>query len=112
MTTPKPNQAVRGSSSGVAIMAVFDLLGRKWNMRILWELRSEPLSFRALQERCDGMSPSVLNTRIKQLSEAQLVVTTTQGYQLTSLGLTLMETLDPLRAWAKEWEAQLSHSQE
>ncbi|KZN61726.1 winged helix-turn-helix transcriptional regulator [Pseudoalteromonas luteoviolacea] len=107
MTTPLPNKSVRGSSSGVAIMAVFDLLGRKWNMRILWELRSNSLSFRALQARCDGMSPSVLNSRLKQLSEAQLIISSTQGYQLTELGVSLMTTLDPLRNWATQWETEL-----
>ena len=104
-TTPLPKRAVRGSTSGVAIMAVFDLLGRKWNMRILWELSQQPLSFRALQERCDGMSPSVLNDRVKQLSDAKLLASTASGYQLTELGLSLMQTLDPLRAWAADWES-------
>jgi len=108
MTTPLPNKVVRGSSSGVAIMAVFDLLGRKWNMRILWELSANALSFRGLQARCDGMSPSVLNTRIKQLTEAKLIFTTPDGYKLTQLGLSLMHTLDPLRNWAAEWEDTLN----
>ncbi|OCQ23196.1 HxlR family transcriptional regulator [Pseudoalteromonas luteoviolacea] len=107
MTTPLPNKSVRGSSSGVAIMAVFDLLGRKWNMRILWELRCSSLSFRALQARCDKMSPSVLNSRLKQLTEAQLIISSAEGYQLTELGVSLMTTLDPLRTWATQWESEL-----
>jgi DNA-binding HxlR family transcriptional regulator len=107
MNTPLPKKTVRGSQSGVPIMAVFDLLGRKWNMRILWELRTNALSFRGLQDSCDAMSPSVLNTRIKQLTQAKLIVTTSEGYQLTNLGLSLMETLDPLRQWAKNWEDEL-----
>ncbi|TQF70672.1 winged helix-turn-helix transcriptional regulator [Pseudoalteromonas luteoviolacea] len=108
MTTPLPNKSVRGSSSGVAIMAVFDLLGRKWNMRILWELHKTSLSFRALQQSCDGMSPSVLNTRIKQLTDAKLVISSPEGYKLTALGISLMETLDPLRDWSTQWKEQLS----
>ncbi|MBC3765206.1 winged helix-turn-helix transcriptional regulator [Neptunicella marina] len=107
MNTPLPNKSVRGSDSGIAIMAVFDLLGRKWNMRILWQLRQGALSFRGLQQSCDGMSPSVLNSRIKQLNEAKLLQTTEQGYQLTALGMTLMDKLDPLRGWASEWEEVL-----
>ena len=108
MTTPLPNTKVRGSTSGVAIMAVFDLLGQKWNMRILWELRQEALSFRAIQERCDAMSPSVLNSRIKKLATAKLIISTDSGYQLTELGSSLMLTLDPLRDWAAEWEQSFS----
>ncbi len=109
MTTPLPKNTVRGSNSGIAIMAVFDLLGRKWNMRIMWELNSNILSFRGLQQQCGGMSPSVLNTRIKQLTEAELVFKTSEGYKLTGLGLSLMNTLDPLRAWAAKWEKEISN---
>lgn len=108
MTTPLPNKKVRGSTSGVAIMAVFDLLGQKWNMRILWELRQQALSFRALQQKCDGMSPSVLNARTKRLTSAKLIVSSDNGYQLTELGNSLMLTLDPLRDWASEWEQNFS----
>lgn len=107
MTTPLPKKPVRGSDSGVAIMALFDLLGHKWNMRILWQLREQALSFRAIQQTCDGMSPSVLNNRIKQLTEAQLVVSAERGYQLTALGASLMNTLDPLRHWSAEWSQVL-----
>jgi len=104
MITPLPNNPVKGSTSGIAIMALFDLLGRKWNMRIMWELRDTSLSFRGLQEKCGGMSPSVLNTRIKQLTTAKLVSSQSSGYELTILGSSLMQTLDPLRDWAIQWE--------
>src|SRR5207237_3071394 len=60
MAVPKPGRPVRGSRTGRPIMALLDLLGRRWALRILWEARHGPLSFRALRERCDGMSPSVL----------------------------------------------------
>lgn len=106
MITPLPNNLVKGSTSGIAIMALFDLLGRKWNMRIMWELRNKSLSFRALQEQCGGMSPSVLNTRIKQLTTAKLVASEPSGYELTTLGVSLMQTLDPLRDWSRKWEKE------
>lgn len=112
MKTPLPFEPVRGSQSSVAIMAVFDLLGRKWNMRILWELSKGPLNFRALQERCDAMSPSVLNSRIKQLAEARLLQSTPEGYMLTALGESLMTTLDPLRAWSADWAEQITQGSE
>ncbi|QSX36976.1 helix-turn-helix transcriptional regulator [Shewanella sedimentimangrovi] len=108
MNTPLPKKTVRGSNSGVAIMAVFDLLGRKWNMRLLWELRSGACSFRSLQERCDGMSPSVMNSRVKQLTEAMLIEKSDNGYVLTALGADLMDTLDPLRQWAADWESKVN----
>jgi DNA-binding HxlR family transcriptional regulator len=58
--TPLPRSPVRGSRTGRPIMAAFDLLGRRWALRILWELRDGPVGFGALQQRCDGLSPTVL----------------------------------------------------
>jgi DNA-binding HxlR family transcriptional regulator len=40
---PRPGTKVRGSSGGRPIMALLDLLGRRWALRILWELRGGPL---------------------------------------------------------------------
>ena len=108
MKSPLPKKKVRGSNSGIAIMALFDLLGRKWNMKIMWELRTTSLSFRSIQKQCDDMSPSVLNSRIKQLTEAKLLLSTKDGYQLTATGSSLMETLDPLRIWAKDWQEKFT----
>lgn len=102
MASPRPGAPVRGSRTGRPIMAALDLLGRRWTLRILWELRGGPLSFRALQDAC-GVSPSVLNTRIGELREAGIVALVESGYTLTPEGLSLMESLQPLLAWADRW---------
>lgn len=102
MAPPRPGAPVRGSRTGRPIMAALDLLGRRWTLRILWELRGGPLSFRALQDAC-GVSPSVLNTRIGELREAGIVALAESGYTLTPEGLSLMESLQPLSAWADRW---------
>lgn len=107
MTTPLPGRPSRGSNSGQPIMALFDLLGRRWTMRLLWELRLGPKSFRALQEACGGVSPSVMNTRLKDLRTSLLVENQPRGYELTSLGVHLMQTLDPLRDWSEDWSTAL-----
>ena len=87
-------------------MAAFDLFGRRWALRIMWELREEPLGARALLARCDGLSPSVMYQRLGQLSEAGLVARRGRDYTLTTLGRSLGVALDPLDAWATTW-AQL-----
>ena len=51
-------------------MAALDLLGRRWALRLLWELRGGPVGARALRERCDGMSSSVLYERLTELRTA------------------------------------------
>ncbi|TDQ60223.1 HxlR family transcriptional regulator [Maritalea mobilis] len=107
MSSILPNKPVRGSGSGVPIMALFDILGRKWNMRMLWSLRQGALSFRSLQAECGGVSPSVMNARLKQLQAAQLVLLGEGGYELTAMGRDLMDRLDPLREWSAQWSAIL-----
>ena len=39
---PRPGVPVRGSATGRPLMAAMDLLGRRWALRILWELRDGP----------------------------------------------------------------------
>jgi DNA-binding HxlR family transcriptional regulator len=100
---PKPGHPVRGSRSGRPIMALLDLLGRRWTLRILWELRKGPLTFATLQERCDAMSPSVLNQRIAELRETRIVAHQSGGYRLTVEGSSLLAALAPLDDWARRW---------
>ena len=84
-------------------MALLDLLGRRWTLRILWELRRGPLTFAELQERCDAMSPSVLNQRLGELRETRIAEHERGGYRLTTEGKRLLAALAPLDAWAKRW---------
>ena len=71
--TPRPGRPVRGSRSGRPIMALLDLLSRRWTLRVIWELREGRLTFRALQEACGGVSPTVLNERVRELRESGLL---------------------------------------
>ncbi len=85
-------------------MALLDLLGRRWALRIGWELHGgEELSFRELQERCDGASSSVINDRLRELRQAEIVELGPNGYRLSARGESLLELLLPLDRWAKRW---------
>ncbi len=85
-------------------MALFDLVGRRWVLRVLWELdRAEtPLTFRALRAVCGEVSSSVLTRRLHELTAAGLVEHA-DGYVLTTLGRELVEALQPVTAWAENW---------
>ena len=68
-------------------MALLDLLGRRWTLRIIWELRDGPLTSRALRTACDEASPTVLQARLSELREAGLVeLVAGDGYRLTRAG--------------------------
>jgi DNA-binding HxlR family transcriptional regulator len=85
-------------------MAALDLLGRRWALRVLWELRGGPLGFRELQARCDGMSSSVLRTRLVELVEEGLLAQDGTDYRMTPIGAELAEAIAPLSAWAERWQ--------
>ena len=106
---PRPGSPVRGSATGRPLMAALDLLGRRWALRILWELRDGPLGARALQARCDQMSSSVLYERLRELTGAGLLRRDdNEDYTLTKLGAGLGAALEPLDAWARSWSQQIA----
>lgn len=109
MAAPLPGRRVRGSASGRPIMALLDLLGRRWTLRILWELRAgRPQNFRELGERCDRMSPTVQNQRLAELREARIIAHAAGGgYRLTAEGKRLVAGLGALHAWAETWAKKL-----
>ena len=105
---PKPaastKRPVRGSTTGRPIMALLDLLGRRWTLRIAWELRDGPLTSRAVRAACDDASPTVMQARLSELREAGLVeLLSGDGYCLTPLGRELMESFLPLHRFAERW---------
>lgn len=88
-------------------MVLFDVLGQRWTLRILWELRDERLNFRELQARCEAVSPTLLNRRLKSLRELQLVDHDERGYGLTRRGRELAVHLLELSRWSNRWAKDL-----
>lgn len=89
-------------------MAVLDLLGRRWALRVLWELRIGPApTFRELQALCGGISSSVLSDRLTELTDSGIVARAEEGgYTLTAQGRNLLTVLAPLNDWAVAWARQ------
>jgi DNA-binding HxlR family transcriptional regulator len=107
-TSALKKRRVRGSTSGRPIMALLDLLGRRWSLRILWELREAPLTSRALRTACDEASPTVLQARLSELRQAGFVeLVPASGYRLTATGRELHETFLPLHRFAERWSKTL-----
>ncbi|WP_298226258.1 helix-turn-helix domain-containing protein [Aquidulcibacter sp.] len=102
-----PGTPVRGSQTGRPIMVLLDVLGQRWTLRLLWELSHDTATFRALRSRCDDVSPTVLNQRLKELRGLGLVDLGENGYELTSMGMALAGKFASLDAWANEWAENL-----
>lgn len=87
-------------------MAALDLFGRRWALRLIWELRAGEVGARDLRNRCDQMSSSVLYRRLSELSEAHIIDQDDQGdYRLSELGADLIKALTPLIEWSETWAA-------
>ena len=86
-----------------AINEALELFHRRWMLRVIWELRDGGLTFRALQAACGDLSPTVLNQRLAELREGGLLGSEGTGYQLTPLGLELIDAFAPLSRWAVKW---------
>ena len=97
-------RSIRGSRTGRPIMVLLDLLSRRWSLRILWELRDDRLTSRALRAACDDASPTILQARLTELRDAGFVeLVPAEGYGLTPLGRELCETFLPLHRFAERW---------
>ena len=82
---PLPGKRVRGSRTGKPVMAFLDLIGRRWALRVLWEMHTGPARFRDLQTAC-GASPTVINRRLGELKAWDLVITDGRWLRADALG--------------------------
>jgi DNA-binding HxlR family transcriptional regulator len=103
MPAPRPGKPVRGSKTGRPIMALLDLLGRRWQLRVIWELSKQPLTFRDLRAACGDISPTILNTRLAELRDAGIVTLGGDGYALSAEGRALLAEFMGLHEWAERW---------
>jgi DNA-binding HxlR family transcriptional regulator len=90
-------------------MAALDLFGRRWMLRVVWELRNGPIGFRALITECEGISAAVLRERVLELLDSQLAFQDEERrYLLTPLGEALLDAIAPLDQWSRKWAKALA----
>jgi len=98
----------RKAPTDAATARLWDLLERRWALRVIWELRGGALTFRGLQAACGQISPSVLQTRLHELHRRGLIEKIARlGYRLSGRGERLYQRLEPLADWAGEQENTL-----
>ena len=84
----------------LGMKAALELLGRRWALKLVWELRRDSLTFSELRERLT-VSPSVLSARLGELSDADIVERDrARRYRLTGRGRELARLLYELNRWA------------
>lgn len=104
----RPGTPTRGSKTGRPVMILLDVLGRRWTLRVLWELREGAAGFRELRELCGNLSPTILSRRLTELNDLGIVETDEAGrYRLSKAGKSMLQLLAPLQAWSDAWAAGL-----
>lgn len=104
---PKGFQTQRAAPTSRRMAAMLDICGRRWALRVVWELRGDPLNFRALRESCGGISPSVLQRRLHELRDFGVIEKIPRlGYRLSARGEQLFPILAQLNKWAQSGPRQ------
>jgi len=97
-------QRLRSAGTNPAMARTLDLCGRRWALRVVWELRVGPLTFRALQAACGHISPGVLQRRLHQLRDIGAIEKIPRlGYRLSGSGERLFQVLVMLNRWSGEY---------
>ncbi|MFH1106885.1 MAG: helix-turn-helix domain-containing protein [Candidatus Micrarchaeota archaeon] len=61
------------------IVLNFDVLEKRWTVRILRQLYSSPMHFNELKRRLRGITPAVLAGRLKELERRKLLKRSSAG---------------------------------
>jgi DNA-binding HxlR family transcriptional regulator len=95
-------QSLRAAPTLPQMAALLDVAGRRWSLRVIWELRGGPLNFRDLRRAAGDISPGVLQSRLHEWRDLGTVENIPGlGYRLTARGEQLFQLLAPLQAWSE-----------
>ena len=98
---PKGMQTIRRTTTSTGLAVALDQFGRRWALRVIWELRAGPLNFRALRAACGDISPSVMQARLHELRALRLIERIPGlGYRHTADGQALFRVIAPMSDWA------------
>lgn len=97
-------------SSVCPVAAAAKLLGDKWTLIILRDLAQGTRRFKELEQSGEGISPSMLAARLRELEEQGMVTRTSYNeipprveYSLTAKGAAALPVIDALRAYGTRW---------
>lgn len=95
--------------SNCPLAKMLDVVGDKWSLLIIRDLAMGKSTFGELESSAEGITTSVLSTRLKMLTsleliEKQLYQEKPKRYQyiLTERGLSLIPLLKAIVCWAEE----------
>jgi DNA-binding HxlR family transcriptional regulator len=97
------------------VRQVLDRIAGKWSLLSIALLAGGPQRFSELKRRIDGISQRMLTVTLRQLERDGLVERTVHpvvpprvDYELTPLGVTLLDTVEALVQWTETHQATIA----
>jgi DNA-binding HxlR family transcriptional regulator len=86
------------------------LLGDKWTLIVLRDLAKGPCRFKSLEQSGEGISPSILTARLRDLEEKGMISRTSYNeipprveYCLTAKGRDTLPVIEALGIYGRRW---------
>lgn len=96
------------------VATTVQLIGNKWKLLIMRNLRMRPWRFNELQKSLEGVSQKVLTQSLRAMEADGLIVRRVYAevpprveYSLSKLGETMSPILDAMEQWGTEYKAML-----
>jgi DNA-binding HxlR family transcriptional regulator len=107
LLSPDPGDHTSEDDECRQVLQILTLIGDKWTILVVGQLRDRTLRFGELQRVVTGISQRMLTRTLRQLERDGLLTRTMHPrvpprveYALTPLGTTLLESAATLAAWA------------
>ena len=93
------------------VATTVQLIGSKWKLLIIRNLRARPWRFNELRKDLEGISQKVLTAQLRQMEDSGLLTRTVYPevpprveYTLTDLGRSLKPILDAMWTWGENYK--------
>ena len=94
------------------VATTVQLIGNKWKLLIIRNLRTRSWRFNELQKNLDGISQKVLTDSLRSMEADGLITRTVYAevpprveYSLSELGETMRPILDAMEAWGNSYKS-------
>src|SRR5438132_14199169 len=94
-----------------------EIIGGKWTLLLIRDLASGVKRFNQLERSLHGISPKTLSERLRSLEEEGIIVRRTFAevpprveYSLTEKGHDLIEVVECMRCYGKQWLCDANNS--
>lgn len=97
------------------VATTVQLIGSKWKLLIIRNLRARPWRFNELKKNLEGISQKSLTDSLRSLEEDGLIIRTVYPevpprveYSLSELGETMRPILDAMETWGLSYQEQVN----